>query len=777
MLSLDQWLKLRNEQIGAAIEAVRANPHNAEAAAEAIRAAVAFQTEEAFVPLAKLVATSLPDNRDIQVLLASAYGVFGQNAEAEAAWRAALALGDEPDVREALAFNLLVQNRPDEAMPWAEHILADKRADGVALLAATVEAYQAQGRHADALRLLDRIAAAFPQVEQDKAFKKQRKLSLKNQHTNRPIAAPRLSVSAGARPMSRWRRRIAKWALPALAMVALAIYLAVGLAQGFSRQVVLVNGTAQPYEATIGGQRFHLAPMTHRWVDLAEGEYPVAIVDRPLVATQTISIRTPLWKRPFMSRTFVVNPDAAALLVTEYARYTRDANASSGDDDEAYRLHVGQRCYAFADIDYPFEHFPDSLRLERSGGEVKRQRVFQVTGLSATAEAGVLLRDGDAAAAAQCLKNRICAEPASGQHVMLLLGVMQPAEAIAALRPGLAQRPVLVEWHRGYQEAMERSQPAYDLEAEYRRLVEAEPDDPTLVYLLGRVTSDRRRAAELFQKAATGDRPVPYAFHALAHGALVQADFAAAADFARKAQAVAADPEPFEPYEDEACVALGRWDRVLEHLRRDRARRPKDIDLVAREVQVLACKGEIAAAKQVISSFSARGQSRADVEAYERYLGSVLSYATGDEATWSRQIAELPQAGFAFELALAANRLDDADKALTDARNADWHLLLYIAAEQAQRTDLSKRHLDAAVAILRRGDRERRQAAAWLAGEQPMDAQAATQLAVVPEGKRVLLAALGIRYPEHRQACFAEARKHNYQPQFPRLFLKRVLGQ
>ena len=95
-----------------------------------------------------------------------------------------------------------------------------------------------------------------------------------------------------------------------------------------------------------------------------------------------------------------------------------------------------------------------------------------------------------------------------------VLGNLKPADALALLKPRLADRPLRVEWHRAYQSTMEKEHPEQDLRPEYRHLVQETHEQPDAIYLLARLL-DFDETDQLYRKAAAATPPSVHALHAL----------------------------------------------------------------------------------------------------------------------------------------------------------------------------------------------------------------------------------------------------------------------
>src|SRR5205823_4616390 len=128
-------------------------------------------------------------------------------------------------------------------------------------------------------------------------------------------------------------------------------------------------------------------------------------------------------------------------------------------------------------------------------------------------------------------------------------------------------RPIRIEWHRLYQQTIETQQPTYDLSGEYRRMLQAEPQNPALQYLLGRTLDDREQAVAMFRQAAASSPPYAYALYALAYDQMSEAHFQKALEYVRQARANDERNIVFRFAEIEALEALGQYDEAVELVR------------------------------------------------------------------------------------------------------------------------------------------------------------------------------------------------------------------
>jgi hypothetical protein len=361
---------------------------------------------------------------------------------------------------------------------------------------------------------------------------------------------------------------------------------------------------------------------------------------------------------------------------------------------------------------------------------------------------------------------------------------------ISLLRGRLDERPILVNWHRIYQAATESAEPKHDLEAEYREYLLADPENALLAYLVGRVTEDADDAEELFRRAIEGESPSPFGYNALAFSRLIAGEFEEALPFAQRAVELEQESQLFTAVQRQVLLALGRVDELL--AQRDAEETPSINFGAANEVRLRMLQGDKQAAQQAITDFAAtfrsQGASAELVNRVKASLSAVVGYCEGDpNAFWDSWDHDSEPVG--FEYAFSAGRLEEAAAGLRPTKgqgagaaqegppNANLgthHLLLYMAAH-ANNPDFSQQHLDLAIKALRQGSAEERKVADRLSSEDSPQRDRLLRMGVMPKQKRVLLAALGTRFPDDRNVYFELASRLNYERTVPHLFLKKYL--
>lgn len=576
------------------------------------------------------------------------------------------------------------------------------------------------------------------------------------------------------------RRWVIRLALPALLVVSSCAYLGLAYAQGRARTVWVVNGLERDYDVALNGMSVHLPALEAVPVKVGEGALHVTSADPSLPLTeQTCEVCTPLLSRPFTKLTFAINPDHSALLCEEDTLYSKDIRESKDSDHQ--RFLTGDLLYVFSGVDYPFREFPEIVKVSGSRAQMKRVALWSQG--NELQRMRFISRELGREAAAGYARNLALCNPDDPQPVMMAISQMQPADALAFLRAGLEQRPVRVHWHRFYQEMMQRARPDDDLGKEYQERLTANPNDATLMYLMGRISADKTEATRWFRKSTQGDRPCAYGYFALAYDALAAGQFEEALSLSDKAIQLVPGDDQFREIRFEALSGLGRHGELLAMIREQESKDPMNPRIVLGEVRLLASAGRKDEARQAIANYLARVSrpgNQEQMRRFESHAQALIQYVDGDVSAYARLLESAsgsPEAR--FQAAVCLGHLDDAAAALAmdQAASAGQHLLLYILATDANRVDLATEHLKIAIEGYQRGGRGSRLVAQWLSTTASPDPAAVSDLALMPDEKRLVLAALALRDPEHRQALVQQAAVLNYDRAFPYWTVKQILDR
>ena len=787
LLKQKEWTRLKAESVREVLAELREDHTNEETVIKALETAVAFQDREIFAKVGDTIAAPMVDNHQVQAVLGRANEYFGKYDRAETAFRQSLRVKEDPAVREQLALLLMRTQRPAEAAPLLEHIAAGAESPNVWLLLVLAETYQAQGNHTAALSVLARCEEIQPDLENDKTYRKQKQFSEKNRETSKPLKSDFLNVGQTQSEQSHdMGGFMARWTWRFVVAGLFMLYLGLCLYFGESREVHVVNGLDSGYSVAIGDQLVTLTPKGKQVIRLSEGSLPVRLHEdgqpRDWKLPETVvDIHTSFLLRPFQSHTFIINPDRVALVTYEENFYAENPNDAS---QPVFEVSVGEPLYHFTGIDHVFEQFPQQIRVSESSSAVKRTRVATLSNSQIPEVFFVpfLTESVGEEICADYLRRLLQYQPDMQLQLAQLRGMLSHADFLSFIQTRLGDRPVRVEWHRAYQDVMELENPQHDLIGEYQKLLDAEPTNGNLAYLLGRVTLDPARFEQLMKQAMEADPPCPLAVSALAFDLLANGRFAEALPLAEQAyQENSEDYNASSTYE-RALAALGKTDELAALAKKAGPMSAIGIKAVQDQVCLLAVIGKQAEAEKVLNEYSQQG---GEMKTLAEYLATnfraQMVYALGDVAEYEKLSVNREHGAETFDTCFANKKWDKAAELITEddepSNCAIQNLLLYVAVSSEGHQEQAEKYLQAALPLLKQSAREYALVGEMLKDENGSNPERLASLAVFPYDKRVLLAAAGTRFPKDRAKYFSLAKRLNYDLTVPYHFLKSHLDK
>ena len=435
-------------------------------------------------------------------------------------------------------------------------------------------------------------------------------------------------------------------------------------------------------------------------------------------------------------------------------------------------------------MDYEFQDFPDEISLSSSSPRALRENLELWTDRQPAEMYYGLTAAVDEEVALGYLTRAVTLMPENEPALFLLANVAPVEDFTELATPRLAARPLDVEWHRAYQDALGRSGRSQEVIDEYQSMLRAEPDDSRALYLASRVGLDPERSESLLRRAIELDPSNAWAFNSLAYHKLVSGELSEALPLVRQARQLMPEKPGFQAFEVEIVLANRRYRELLDQNLEQQEERPLDGSLVTQEILLRSASGQREQAAACVDDFierlggvAANDRRWEDPTQWRLFLEAMVTYGRGDLEAFGTQIGQIGGPWNAFEAALAGGAMSAADEALTESGQltADNHLLIYLGASRAGQADLADRHLRSAIELLGQGLPAQRALAQGLAGEAPAGLDF-LRLAFDPSSKAVTLAALALRDPARGLAYRRLATKLNFQLGFPRLYLERMLS-
>ncbi|MDF1665706.1 MAG: hypothetical protein P1V97_28360, partial [Planctomycetota bacterium] len=349
------------------------------------------------------------------------------------------------------------------------------------------------------------------------------------------------------------------------------------------------------------------------------------------------------------------------------------------------------------------------------------------------------------------------------------------------LEPGLKQRPLLVQWHRLYQETVEQFDRGKDVQKEYSELVAKEPENSHLKYLLGRVTRDPKVSEQLYKESEKGAKPIGFGWNALAYNKLCAGQFAEAIELSKRALQVLPKNLSAADNVKNCALAAQRYEDFLVVLKAEQRLSPMRKDLAKYQLMALAllnAEDEVRNAKQAyMSSIRGKTENLNDWNAIQAELEGALKYVRGDFQGYLN-LMEKAKIADPFQNMILYGQIAEAYEALKTSQGTDFrlYLIFYCAAKESKSLDqAAEQSLQRAIELLQAGNYEMMMAAEMLGGKEELVKEQLESFSLPSGYKSIVALSLSHRFPKQRELCRRVARKHNYQLDFPRLIIQRLL--
>ncbi len=756
VLRLRDWEKAKMMDAGDLLDQLDQDRHNRKVALAAAQFAIAYQDEPFLLSVIDSMQGSLANDAELQRKIGAGFVYFSNWPEAEQAYRKAIEVEDRPEDREWLGWSLLKQDRPEEAIPYLQHIITERKSDVAGHIYYLAAGFQAQGDHARALEVMDARDDAFPQWASGKEYRKQRKISERNHGSAKRIPSKILADKRSGYQRGGWSFNFAQLIPVAIISALIIAYFGAAFAKGAARTVFLVNGTNVVYSVSIGGKSYKLIPGMPTRAKVPEGDVAVTFDDaKPGLDAVQMHIETPFWTRPFDNFTFIINPDRSAILLKQTVTY--GVAPPSGPPEVLF----GTPTYSITGMNYVFEEFPAKMKVEKNS-HVTKTRVIQAPIFDDPAEVVELLTER----VPQQEQFKFCArylaiDPGNTWLLGYVVQMLPEKDALAFLETRLDTKPILVEWHRAYQTLMERVHPETDLRPRYQKLVNDTQRDPNAIYLLGRTEPDFDESDRLYREADNAKVASSYPAAGIGSRALAEGKFKDAVKSFQKSLKSAPKVFMIDRNYREALLADRDFDTLIPILRSEANVPDKHIPAMLEMARAEAVRGNTAEARKAVDDVTKAIPNDPRAEDSKKALKALLSCYLNDEPGY---LAAFDSKESTLEAALLKGDIAGAADRIVKSRGDETARigLVYLAASRAGKKELAEKQWTSLLERLGKGARDERIFADLLSGKTPNTKRLAERLPISTATKRVLLTVLAQRQPSQAKELLDLAARLNY---------------
>ena len=568
-----------------------------------------------------------------------------------------------------------------------------------------------------------------------------------------------------------------------VAGLALAIVCSICYYRSTQLTVVFVSGAPQSYAVEIDGVRHQLARGRPVVLTRHEGSFVATCgVPGAAPAAKTFSFSLPFFSHLSESRVAVINPDLCAIVYQETTVYYPAGAAPKPGARPEIQLFAGRMEYFLPAPDYVFTDFPRQIQMDQNASSATRTRLAQLTEATPEQQAALLRSKLGYASMLLHFSHLAAQQPEDEDLFRAAIAHLTPEDCRAWFERRLDDRPVLVEWHRYYQQFAQIRFPDLDLVNKYRGVLAADPDNGALRYLLGRISGNPEEMRTLYEQAIAAPQPCPYGYYGLGVSALDAADYPRALESLDSAGRHGVDSAALKYNRRLARIGTGDFEGLLADAAAQRKAAPRDLAAAGEAITcgLLAGRGK-AAAETMKTEFLAQiahGPQVAPKELsdFAAYLSALIAYGTNDAPGFAREIAILETPECSFQAAVSLGDHAAAAQALKKIPDAasNAFLLCYLVAHQGGDDRAAEAYFSQALERMAKEDRDSRQLAALLRQPVPPTVREIEAISVAAGEKRIIMTALACRYPQDRAAYIDWARRTDIDPAFPHLLIAQI---
>ncbi len=727
--------------------------------------------------LAREMEIKFTDNAAVQYYLGAFYEEEGKDAEADTCFERALkADPGNVDARRAVAIGCIQKNdlkRARDLLSFMQYPGPDQDAAALLYLAS---AFQKNGNYTEAHSYYQIIARDFPGIaKNDVRFRQNVKKTEKN------LGRPETILPRKEYNLKKVKTFAAMVVLSVIALLLINWYLST------QQTLHVVNELKAPATVSIPDHEpIVVSPSERKTTKVSEGRYEanVRVGDGPSQTVQ-MEISNGWFDRFFQNNVFILNVGRGAVILWEENLYRDNSNPK---DRYSYRFYVGDPFIAINKVDYVFKEFPETISLSKGESTTKTRvsvlkfeplAMSQVLPMKDTPPQKIIsflephldfYRDDAALLGIYVQLNNICG---SLDRCLKFLG------------KGLSHRPVLVEWHRMYQETRILSGEEEKLFPQYDSMLEKEPGNSSLLYLRGRIDPDLKQSFDYYNRAISADSKDPYPYFAKAYHLACRGDFVPAQKLCETAYKLKTDSVQMMDMHFQLRFALGQYEALEKEVQAALAREPLDLWYFRKLLEIRIAKKDKAGAQKALKEYEEAVKKETPQDIFQRVLQNrmILAYLQKDFDTYARDAAALKDENArskSLKIAyLNRGEMEKAEALPGIKESADGYtcLLYWLGWLEKGGAEKASEWLNRAKEKFLASSGEDKVVGQLLEKPGRRIANRLYDLEILPNYKRILYAVFARLYPNERRTLLAMARKMNYSLEFPHHFLSKIINR
>lgn len=781
VLPFKDWVKIRDQAIGETATQFSASPDDPDKAMEMHATLAAFQKQDEATRLANMIEEKFPENARVQFYLAAWYERTGKGAKGNKLFLRAFEL-DSADIaiRRAALLTFVEEGNVDQAKTMLQPFLPGTDHFEPAMFYALATGFQKQGRHQEAVHTLRMLLDASPGLKTDKTFRKALAISEK------ALGVEELTIPSD--PF--YKSSAFRWAMVIIGVLGALGYWNTYIAS--HRTLTVVNGLKGAITITIdGGNPVQVPGNSQIPVSIAEGKHEATVtVPANQFPKVVFDMSSGWWERYVRRPVFILDPTKSAAILWEQATYVA-AGAGGNAAGSLHELRLGESYTSRSHVDYQFAEFPDTIKLDKKSGEVVKTRLAVLR-----EDVSDLVQHGHAlglapASMLQFIQTHLQESPEREDLLPIFtywsIQANRTRECREFFSRHLTDRPVRIEWHRMYQTVATQGLPASEarqqqeqLRQEYDKLLEAEPQDASLLYLRGRLEGHGRLSSPYFERSLAANPDHPYTLSAISRDRLVQGDFNSAVELITKANATKPKDPQFKHSLVRAQFAAGDLEGLEKTARSDLVASPLNPTAMEMLLKVLVMTDRAQDAEREFETFTTKYQQIVPGRFHTliRPLRLTFSAIKGDFEQIDREVGSLPDPEVrlpAIQAKLQLGQLPELPdvQPMEGAYLALCRELVARSLSNAEQTAASR---ESALALLDQSSDDDWAAADVLREVATVKWDDVEDLTCEPIHKAVLLVVIAGERPDLKSRALDLAEKLNFDLEFPHFLLKSQIA-